>query len=67
MRGLIAVLVIAHGTQAFTVRKLKRRYDFRYGSQADLRRTVGPRPLYPRKRTCAARPRYVRFVPIPEM
>jgi len=35
----------------------------RFGSEAEIRRSLGPSPLYPRKRTLAGRPRHVRFVP----
>src|SRR5262249_14054437 len=38
--------------------------NVRFGSKADLRRSLGPNPLHPRKRTLAGRHWHVRFVPI---
>src|SRR5262249_57244660 len=37
--------------------------DVRFGSKADIRRSLRQRPLYPRKRTSAVGPGMSRFVP----
>src|SRR5262249_26794012 len=41
--------------------------NVRFGSKADIRRSLSPCPLYPRKRTFAGRLRHVRFVPIADI
>jgi len=37
--------------------------NVRFGSKADMRRSLAPRPLYPQKRTSGGGPRHVRFLP----
>src|SRR5215831_10258110 len=39
----------------------------RFGSKADIRRSLGLCPVCPRKRTLQGRPRHVRFVPIADV
>src|SRR5215467_12563951 len=41
--------------------------NVRFGSEPDIRRSLGLSPLHPPKRTLAGRPRDVRFVPIGDL